>query len=216
MGFSSPVCYFCLVHMSDLLGACVRFLVHGGMHWGWGQELKGLFPVVIAMFVFRVSQPLGREIYNITQMIIVGRPLRYCPSKQYSFSLDNPHAVFKEVSLSVWVCDLQLMWIRVQKMNPSSKLKTIILVSTLQLITHLHDVVLRRDETGNPIETKLHHIATDLHTVIANYLQVSSKQTRKSSVLSVGVECFCKSVLSILDLRFFSYKKISEPSGVFS
>ncbi|KAK8748194.1 hypothetical protein OTU49_016365, partial [Cherax quadricarinatus] len=43
--------------------------------------------------------------------------------------------------------------------------------SSKQLITHLHDVVLRRDEAGNPIETKLHQLSTDLHTVITNYLQ---------------------------------------------
>lgn len=42
-----------------------------------------------------------------------------------------------------------------------------------QLISHLHDVVLRRDEAGNPIETKLHQISSDLYTVITNNLQVS-------------------------------------------
>ncbi|XP_076044426.1 F-actin-uncapping protein LRRC16A-like isoform X16 [Oratosquilla oratoria] len=40
-----------------------------------------------------------------------------------------------------------------------------------QLISHLHDVVIRRDELGNPIETKLHQLSTDLHNVITNYLQ---------------------------------------------
>ena len=41
-----------------------------------------------------------------------------------------------------------------------------------QLISHLHDVVLRRDDAGNPIETKLHQLSSDLYTVITNNLQV--------------------------------------------
>lgn len=45
-----------------------------------------------------------------------------------------------------------------------------------QLISHLHDVVLRRDEAGNPIETKLHQISSDLYTVITNNLQVGEGQ----------------------------------------
>ncbi|MPC20950.1 hypothetical protein E2C01_013916 [Portunus trituberculatus] len=41
-----------------------------------------------------------------------------------------------------------------------------------QLISHLHDVVLRRDDAGNPIETKLHQLSSDLYTVISNNLQL--------------------------------------------
>lgn len=47
-----------------------------------------------------------------------------------------------------------------------------------QLISHLHDVVLRRDEAGNPIETKLHQISSDLYTVITNNLQVGVGQVQ--------------------------------------
>ncbi|XP_064102890.1 F-actin-uncapping protein LRRC16A-like isoform X20 [Macrobrachium nipponense] len=78
-----------------------------------------------------------------------------------------------------------------------------------QLISHLHDVVLRRDEAGNPIETKLHQISSDLHTVITNYLQdtvesmVRSAQDKCPNVLSeekvvddVRAACMAKSQLS--------------------
>lgn len=81
--------------------------------------------------------------------------------------------------------------------------------SSKQLITHLHDVVLRRDEAGNPIETKLHQLSTDLHTVITNYLQdtvesmVRSAQDKCPNVLSeekvvndVRAACLAKSQLS--------------------
>ncbi|KAK7083760.1 hypothetical protein SK128_012196, partial [Halocaridina rubra] len=77
------------------------------------------------------------------------------------------------------------------------------------LISHLHDVVLRRDEAGNPIETKLHQISSDLHTVITNYLQdtvesmVRSAQDKCPNVLSeekvvddVRAACLAKSQLS--------------------
>lgn len=49
-----------------------------------------------------------------------------------------------------------------------------LVLSLFQLISHLHDVVLRRDEAGNPIETKLHQISSDLYTVITNNLQVGA------------------------------------------
>ncbi|XP_066939538.1 F-actin-uncapping protein LRRC16A isoform X28 [Macrobrachium rosenbergii] len=78
-----------------------------------------------------------------------------------------------------------------------------------QLISHLHDVVLRRDEAGNPIETKLHQISSDLHAVITNYLQdtvesmVRSAQDKCPNVLSeekvvddVRAACMAKSQLS--------------------
>ncbi|XP_037804623.1 F-actin-uncapping protein LRRC16A-like isoform X28 [Penaeus monodon] len=81
--------------------------------------------------------------------------------------------------------------------------------SSKQLISHLHDVVLRRDEAGNPIETKLHQISSDLHTVITNYLQdtvesmVRSAQDKCPNVLSeekvvddVRAACLAKSQLS--------------------
>ncbi|KAK3878897.1 hypothetical protein Pcinc_016492 [Petrolisthes cinctipes] len=81
--------------------------------------------------------------------------------------------------------------------------------SSKQLISHLHDVVLRRDEAGNPIETKLHQLSTDLHTVITNYLQdtvesmVRSAQDKCPNVLSeekvvndVRAACMAKSQLS--------------------
>nr|XP_045600771.1 F-actin-uncapping protein LRRC16A-like isoform X17 [Procambarus clarkii] len=81
--------------------------------------------------------------------------------------------------------------------------------SSKQLITHLHDVVLRRDEAGNPIETKLHQLSTDLHAVITNYLQdtvesmVRSAQDKCPNVLSeekvvndVRAACLAKSQLS--------------------
>ncbi|XP_071542691.1 F-actin-uncapping protein LRRC16A isoform X4 [Panulirus ornatus] len=81
--------------------------------------------------------------------------------------------------------------------------------SSKQLITHLHDVVLRRDEAGNPIETKLHQLSADLHAVITNYLQdtvesmVRSAQDKCPNVLSeekvvndVRAACLAKSQLS--------------------
>ncbi|CAL4091774.1 unnamed protein product, partial [Meganyctiphanes norvegica] len=78
-----------------------------------------------------------------------------------------------------------------------------------QLISHLHDAVLRRDEAGNPIETKLNQISTDLHAVITNYLQdsvesmVRSAQDKCPNVLSdekvvddVRAACLAKSQVS--------------------
>lgn len=69
--------------------------------------------------------------------------------------------------------------------------------------------MLRRDEAGNPIETKLHQISSDLHTVITNYLQdtvesmVRSAQDKCPNVLSeekvvddVRAACMAKSQLS--------------------
>lgn len=41
-----------------------------------------------------------------------------------------------------------------------------------QLLTRLHEVILRREETGNPIDLKLRSMAQELHGVIANFLQV--------------------------------------------
>ncbi|XP_050700558.1 F-actin-uncapping protein LRRC16A-like isoform X6 [Eriocheir sinensis] len=81
--------------------------------------------------------------------------------------------------------------------------------SSKQLISHLHDVVLRRDEAGNPIETKLHQISSDLYTVITNNLQdtvesmVRSAQDKCPNVLSeekvvndIRTACLTKSQLS--------------------
>ncbi|XP_045104881.1 F-actin-uncapping protein LRRC16A-like isoform X23 [Portunus trituberculatus] len=78
-----------------------------------------------------------------------------------------------------------------------------------QLISHLHDVVLRRDDAGNPIETKLHQLSSDLYTVISNNLQdtvesmVRSAQDKCPNVLSeekvvndIRTACLAKSQLS--------------------
>lgn len=78
-----------------------------------------------------------------------------------------------------------------------------------QLISHLHDAVLQRNEAGNPIETKLNQISTELHAVITNYLQdsvesmVRSAQEKCPNVLSdekvindVRASCLAKSQLS--------------------
>jgi len=42
-----------------------------------------------------------------------------------------------------------------------------------QLLHHLQDVVTRRNESGNPIDTRLHQVSQDLHSLIAKHLQVS-------------------------------------------
>ncbi|KAK8386936.1 hypothetical protein O3P69_017970 [Scylla paramamosain] len=78
-----------------------------------------------------------------------------------------------------------------------------------QLISHLHDVVLRRDDAGNPIETKLHQLSSDLYNVISNNLQdtvesmVRSAQDKCPNVLSeekvvndIRTACLAKSQLS--------------------
>lgn len=78
-----------------------------------------------------------------------------------------------------------------------------------QLISHLHDAVLRRDDAGNPIETKLHQLSSDLYTVITNNLQdtvesmVRSAQDKCPNVLSeekvvndIRTACLAKSQLS--------------------
>lgn len=41
------------------------------------------------------------------------------------------------------------------------------------LLPRLHDVILRREEGGNPVEQKLRSISHDLHSFICSYLQVS-------------------------------------------
>ncbi|ROT84834.1 Leucine-rich repeat-containing protein 16A [Penaeus vannamei] len=71
--------------------------------------------------------------------------------------------------------------------------------SSKQLISHLHDVVLRRDEAGNPIETKLHQISSDLHTDTVESM-VRSAQDKCPNVLSeekvvddVRAACLAKS-----------------------
>lgn len=41
-----------------------------------------------------------------------------------------------------------------------------------QLLPRLHEVILRREETGNPVDIKLRSISEDVHGVIVGYLQV--------------------------------------------
>lgn len=41
-----------------------------------------------------------------------------------------------------------------------------------QLLTRLHEVILRREECGNPVDLKLRSISQELHGVIVNFLQV--------------------------------------------
>lgn len=47
-----------------------------------------------------------------------------------------------------------------------------------QLLPRLHEVVMRREESGNPVDTKLRCISKELHSVIVNYLQVSDSLVR--------------------------------------
>ncbi|KAK6644485.1 hypothetical protein RUM43_000752 [Polyplax serrata] len=54
-----------------------------------------------------------------------------------------------------------------------------------QLLTRLHEVILRREETGNPIDLKLRSMAQELHGVIANFLQ----GTLESMLKCVEEEC---------------------------
>ena len=54
----------------------------------------------------------------------------------------------------------------------------------LQLLHHLQDVVARRDEAGNPIETRLQQMSQELHSVISTHLQVSREhRIRKHGIL---------------------------------
>lgn len=41
-----------------------------------------------------------------------------------------------------------------------------------QLLPRLHEVILRREESGNPVDIKLRNMSKELHGVIVNYLQV--------------------------------------------
>lgn len=41
-----------------------------------------------------------------------------------------------------------------------------------QLLPRLHEVILRREESGNPVDLKLRSISEDVHGVIVAYLQV--------------------------------------------
>lgn len=52
-----------------------------------------------------------------------------------------------------------------------------------QLLTRLHDVILRREESGNPVDLKLRSVSQELHSVIVNFLQVNNKIFLFSSFL---------------------------------
>lgn len=41
-----------------------------------------------------------------------------------------------------------------------------------QLLSYLHDVILKNEKSGNPIDVKLRKICDDLHSTVINHLQV--------------------------------------------
>lgn len=41
-----------------------------------------------------------------------------------------------------------------------------------QLLPRLHEVLMRREETSNPVDVKLKNMSEELHSVIVTYLQV--------------------------------------------
>lgn len=67
-----------------------------------------------------------------------------------------------------------------------------------QLLTRLHDVILRREESGNPVDLKLRSVSQELHSVIVNFLQVinnkiflfSSFLFRMETMKIVKSKCF--------------------------
>lgn len=49
-----------------------------------------------------------------------------------------------------------------------------------QLLPRLHEVILRREETGNPVDLKLRSVSEDVHGVIVAYLKVLPSPSRST------------------------------------
>lgn len=50
-------------------------------------------------------------------------------------------------------------------------------------MSYLHDVILKNERNGNPVDAKLRRVSEDLHSTIVNHLKVSSKYTRLLALL---------------------------------
>ncbi len=52
------------------------------------------------------------------------------------------------------------------------RIYTQIFIFRFQLLSYLHDVILKNEQNGNPVDAKLRKISDDLHSTVINHLQV--------------------------------------------